>query len=133
MKAIFSFAPLAACLLSLSGCAAPHLVGNRNAVRDEQLMTLPSAASLAEVQKAFSPAEPLPGPRISYQAQAAEHPGEYYWIYTYHPKDGGTEPMVHHIVLADRTGEGGKVMWPAKWLDMSPASAAYVLRKTEGQ
>ena len=120
---------LAALCLGISGCAGPKdpdgIAQSTRALSDEQVALLPNGLSVAQLQARFGPGEAQAGSRVVYRAK--DHPGEYYWVRAY----GESASSVHHIVRADGTGEGGSVVWPAKWVDLSPRSAAYYLGKQE--
>jgi hypothetical protein len=107
--------------------AAPMAEGTRP-LTEVEVANLPNGATLAESERLFGRGEPQSANRLAYLA--AKQPGKYFWLYPYESASG---TMVHHIVLADRLEEDGKVIWPAKWRDMSPASAAYVLDKMQRQ
>ena len=92
-----------------------------------EVATLPNGSSLAELEQRFGRGEPQSANRLAYLADK-KNPGKYFWVYPYDTPSG---TMIHHIVLADRMEENGQVIWPAKWRDMSPASAAYILDKMQ--
>lgn len=120
--------------LSLTGCLTPAedpsgIAKSTRSLSAEEVAALPNGASLAELEQKFGPGEAQPGPRMAYRAKG--QPGKYYWVHSYRIGTAGSEWGVHHIVLGDRIEEGGKVVWPAKWEDLSPRSADYYLRQLE--
>jgi hypothetical protein len=120
--------------LALAGCLTPPddpagIARSTRALSDEQVAALPGGASIAELEQKFGSGEAQPGPRTVYRAK--DHPGKYYWVHSYRPAAPGSESRVHHIVLADRIEEDGRVVWPSKWEDLSPRSAGYYLRQLE--
>lgn len=129
-----AFAAATTASLLFTGCTAPVnreptpaiAIGTRP-LTEVEVATLHNGSSLAELEQQFGHGEAQPNNRLVYLA--AKQPGKYFWVYPYDTTSG---TMVHHIVLADRTEENGQVVWPAKWRDMSPASAAYVLDKETG-
>ena len=129
----YLLAALAPCCLLASACRAPveegpALATSTRALTEVEVATLPNGASMAELQQSFGPGEDQSGQRLLYRA--AKEPGKYFWVYPYTAAAG---TMVHHIVLADRMEEEGKIIWPAKWTDMSPASAAYIREKSQSR
>ncbi len=107
---------------------APVVAAGTRQLTEVEVATLPNGVSLAELEQQFGRGEPQSANRLAYRADK-KNPGKYFWVYPY---DSSSGVMVHHIVLADRMEENGQVIWPAKWRDMSPASAAYVLNKEMG-
>lgn len=128
--------PLAAlCCLLLVACRAPmeddgsrKLAADTRALTDVEVITLPNASSLADLEQRFGPGEPQSGNRLAYRS--IKSPEQFFWVYPYQSPDGGQK--IHHIVLADRLEEKGKVVWPVKWKDMAPASAAFIHSKAQG-
>ena len=104
------------------------LAADTRALGDVEVITLPNSSSLADLERSFGPGEPQSGDRLAYRS--VKSPEKFFWVYSYNPPSGGG-PMVHHIVLADRLEEKGKVVWPAKWRDMPPATAAYINSKKQ--
>jgi hypothetical protein len=126
--------PLAAlCCLLLAACRAPMEEGTRKlaadtrALTDVEVITLPNNSSLADLEQRFGPGEPQSGNRLAYRS--VKSPEQFFWVYPYHSPAG--EQKIHHIALADQLEEKGKVVWPVKWKDMAPASAAYIHSKTQ--
>lgn len=123
---------LAAASLLVAGCGTqkdpnqPAFAVDTRALTEVEVATLPNGSSLAELEQQFGRGEPQSANRLVYRA--AKPPGKYFWVYPYDTPSG---LMIHHIVLADRAEEEGQVIWPAKWRDMSPSSAAYVLDKMQ--
>jgi hypothetical protein len=130
---IFPVLALVSCLV-FAGCLTPPddpagIARSTRPLSAEQVAALPGGASLAELERIFGAGEEQPGPRMVYRAK--DHPGKYYWVHSYRPAAPGSESRVHHIVLADRIEEDGRVVWPSKWEDLSPRSADYYLRQFE--
>lgn len=124
---------LAAASLLLGGCGStqkdqdlPVFAVDTRPLTEIEVATLPNGSSLAELEQKFGRGEPQSANRLAYLAE--KQPGMYFWVYPYDTPSG---TMIHHIVLADRMEENGKVIWPAKWRDMSPSSAAYILDKMQ--
>ena len=123
----------ASCLL-LASCRAPvdesesqtrPLAVDTRALTDVEVITLPNHSSLADMEQRFGPGEPQSRGRLAYRS--AKSPDKFFWVYPH-----GNGLAVHHIVLADRLEEKGTVVWPVKWKDMAPASAAFIHSKTQG-
>jgi hypothetical protein len=126
LKRRMQFCLAAISCLALAGCLTPPddpagIAGSTRALSDEQVAGLPGGATIAELEQKFGAGE----------ARAKDHPGKYYWVHSYRPAPPDSESRVHHIVLADRIEEDGRVVWPSKWEDLSPRSAGYYLRQLE--
>ena len=131
---LLSFAA-AACLLS-SACRAPidetvedrPLAIDTRPLSDVEVITLTNHSSLIDMEQKFGPGERQSRGRIAYRS--AQSPDKFFWVYPYQSPEGGEK--IHHIVLADKMEEKGKVVWPVKWKDMTPASAAFIHSKAQG-
>ncbi len=104
------------------------LAVDTRALLDVEVAALPNDVSLAQVEQKFGPGEPQSAGRLAYRS--AKSPGKFFWVYPYNPRSGG-EPVIHHIVLGDQLEEKGKIVWPKKWEDMPPASAAFIINKMQ--
>lgn len=120
----------AACCLLAWGCRAPieedgsrPLAADTRALTDVEVITLPNESSLEDLRQRFGPGEPQSAGRLAYRS--VKSPEKFFWVYAYNSPTG-SGLMVHHIVLADKLEEKGKIVWPVKWKDMPPATAAYI-------
>jgi hypothetical protein len=117
-----------ACRAPIEEDGSRPLAAETRALTDVEVITLPNNSSLADLEQRFGPGEPQFAGRLAYRSSRS--PDKFFWVYSYNPPTGGGA-MVHHIVLADRLEEKGKVIWPVKWKDMTPASAAYINSKKQ--
>jgi hypothetical protein len=126
----------ASCLLALSSCRAPieeqdaiaKLAAETRPLTTAEVSTLPNELSLAELEQKFGPGEPQFANRLAYRSASGK--GQFFWVYPYNPASGGP-PLVHHIVLADRLEEKGKIVWPEKYRKTPPATAAYMVSQMQ--
>jgi hypothetical protein len=104
------------------------LAADTRALTDIEVINLRNGSSLADLEQTFGPGEPRSGGRLAYRS--VKSPDKFFWVYSHNPPSG-SGPVVHHIVLADRLEEKGKVVWPVKWKDMPPENAAYINSKMQ--
>lgn len=109
--------------MTLFGCASRELdpageARTKVSVTDSQIASLQEPVSLAELERIFGPAEGQPGPRVTYRS--ADHRGEFFWVYYFHPQHipepTPDDTIVHHIFRADRGENGEVVVWPPRWV-----------------
>ncbi|WP_035605637.1 hypothetical protein [Haloferula sp. BvORR071] len=124
---------IACCLLAVaaSSCRAPieeqdairKLAADTRPLTAAEVSSMPQEVSLGELEQKFGRGEPQSGNRLAYRSSDKD---KFFWVYPYNPPTG-SGPMVHHIVLADRLEEKGKIVWPEKYRKTPPATAAYMV------